>query len=122
VVGIVFDHASSVAHWQAVDDRVMGGISFSRMRFHLEGHAVFEGAVSLEQGGGFASVRTRSTTLQAPGIRGYALDLCGDGRRYKLGLRTDTRFDGITYQAEFETAASRWQTIELSVLAVPLTC
>jgi hypothetical protein len=115
VVGIVFDHASSVAKWHAIDDRVMGGVSSSRMRFNPEDHALFEGTVSLAQGGGFASVRTLTNSLQAPGIQGYALDLCGDGRRYKLSLRADSRFDGITYQAEFETAASRWQTIELLV-------
>jgi NADH dehydrogenase [ubiquinone] 1 alpha subcomplex assembly factor 1 len=115
VVAIVFDHASSVAQWHAVDDRVMGGVSSSRMRFDPEGHALFEGAVSLAQGGGFASVRMLSSALQATGIQGYTLNLCGDGRRYKLGLRTDTRFDGITYQAEFETAAGQWETHELAV-------
>jgi hypothetical protein len=117
VVAIVFDHASAVAPWHAVDDRVMGGVSSSRMRFDPAGHAVFEGSVSLAQGGGFASVRTLSSALQASGIQGYALDLCGDGRHYKLSLRTDTRFDGITYQAEFGTAVGQWQTIDLPVSA-----
>jgi hypothetical protein len=117
VVGIIFVHASAVAPWQAVDDRVMGGVSSSRMRFDPAGYAVFEGAVSLAQGGGFASVRTLSRALQATGIQGYALDLCGDGKRYKLSLRTDTRFDGVTYQAEFEAAASQWQITNLPVSA-----
>jgi len=114
VVAIIFDQASAVAPWQAVDDRVMGGLSSSRMRFDPEGHAVFEGTVTLAQGGGFASVRALSRALQAPGIQGYSLDLCGDGRRYKLNLRTDTRFDGISFQADFEAAPGRWQTIHLT--------
>jgi hypothetical protein len=117
VVGIIFDHASAVAPWHAVDDRVMGGVSSSQMCFDPAGHAVFEGTVSLAQGGGFASVRTLSSALQATGIQGYALDLYGDGRRYKLSLRTDSRFDGITYQADFEAAAGCWQTIHLPTSA-----
>lgn len=73
--------------------------------------------MSLAQGGGFASVRAQTNGLRASGIQGYTLDLCGDGKRYKLSLRTDTRFDGITYQAEFEAPAGRWQTIDLPVSA-----
>jgi hypothetical protein len=87
------------------------------MRFHQDGHAVFAGHVSLAQGGGFASIRALSTELQAHSILGYALELLGDGKRYKLSLRTDTRFDGITYQAPFDAPAGRWQTINLPVSA-----
>jgi hypothetical protein len=117
VAAIVFDQASSVAQWHAVDDRIMGGVSSSRMLFYQEGHALFEGVVSLAQGGGFASVRAQSNALQAPGIQGYVIELCGDGKRYKLSLRTDNRFDGITYQAEFGAAVGQWQTINLPVSA-----
>jgi hypothetical protein len=46
----------SVANaWRAIDDRVMGGISRSRLRHDPAGHPVFEGTVSLEHNGGFAS-------------------------------------------------------------------
>ncbi len=117
MTAIVFDQEGTVAEWQAVDDRVMGGISSSHMRFHPDGHAVFEGEMSLAQGGGFASVRTQSNALQATGIHSYLIDLCGDGKRYKLSLRTDTRFDGITYQAEFAAPAGQWAIIQLPVAA-----
>jgi hypothetical protein len=50
--------------WATVDDRVMGGISRSELRSAPTGHAVFEGEVSLERNGGFASVRS------SPGERG----------------------------------------------------
>ena len=52
-----FDSSFSVDDWSAIDDRVMGGISASRLRSDESGHAVFEGEVSLASGGGFASVR-----------------------------------------------------------------
>ena len=58
-----FDAAGSVADFSPIDDRVMGGRSASRLRHDPAGHAVFEGEVSLADGGGFASVRSRPLPL-----------------------------------------------------------
>lgn len=44
--------------WYVVDDGVMGGRSSSSLRSGESGIAVFEGVLSLENNGGFASVRT----------------------------------------------------------------
>ena len=52
-----FSDPRSVEAWRAIDDRVMGGVSRSRLRHERAGHAVFEGEVSLALNGGFASVR-----------------------------------------------------------------
>ena len=59
---IDFSNASA-AGWQIVNDSVMGGISRSTLQLHEDGYALFSGTVSLENNGGFASVRTRA---QAP--------------------------------------------------------
>jgi hypothetical protein len=98
-----FASAAAVAEWSSIDDGVMGGVSRSSLRFAAAGHAVFEGCVSLERNGGFASVRSRPLDLGLPGASQYVLDLRGDGKRYKLNLRTDDAFDGINYQAAFVT-------------------
>jgi NADH dehydrogenase [ubiquinone] 1 alpha subcomplex assembly factor 1 len=87
--------------WRAIDDRVMGGVSRSRLRHDPAGHAVFEGEVSLAQNGGFASVRS------SPGERGQAgataclIEARGDTKQFKLSLLTDDGFDSINYQASF---------------------
>jgi hypothetical protein len=83
----------------AIDDAVMGGVSASRLRYDPAGHAVFEGVVSLDSNGGFASVRSRRGELGTPGAVSYVLEVRGDGKRYKLNLRTDDAFDGVSYQA-----------------------
>ena len=44
--------------WPSIDDTVMGGRSASEMRIDA-GTAAFTGNVSLENGGGFASVRSQ---------------------------------------------------------------
>lgn len=55
----------AVLPWQAIDDRVMGGASMSRLRHDPAGYAVFEGEVSFENGGGFASVRNSQFAIQS---------------------------------------------------------
>ncbi|MEI7446240.1 MAG: CIA30 family protein [Burkholderiales bacterium] len=110
---VVFDRPESVAGWAAIDDRVMGGVSLSRMRFDPAGHACFEGTVSLDRGGGFASVRAAALALGAPDTRAWRLEVRGDGRRYRLSLFTVDAFDASSFQAEFEPPAGRWATVEL---------
>jgi hypothetical protein len=103
-----FDTPASTQLWQAINDGVMGGVSVSRLRFDSAGYAVFEGVVSLENKGGFASVRASGLGLGCAGTVAYVLAVCGDGRTYKVNLRTDTGFDGVTYQAAFTPAPGRW--------------
>jgi hypothetical protein len=110
-----FQAVESTAGWSAIDDAVMGGSSTTRLRHDPAGHAVFEGVVSLDNNGGFASVRSRPGELGAPGAVSYVLDVRGDGKRYKLNLRSDDAFDGVNYQAAFDTSRDQWTTVRLPV-------
>jgi NADH dehydrogenase [ubiquinone] 1 alpha subcomplex assembly factor 1 len=111
---ILFDFtvSSAVSAWAPVDDRVMGGVSRSRMRHDTAGYAVFEGCVSLERGGGFASVRCAPGARGRPGARACVLEVRGAGPVFKLNLRTDDGFDGPTWQARFAPAVE-WRTVRL---------
>lgn len=110
-----FDDPRAAATWEAVDDRVMGGVSRSRVRHDPAGHAVFEGTLSLLQGGGFASVRA-DVALPADGgaPRAWLLEVRGDGRRYRFSLRTSGGFDGVSYQASLQPPAGEWRMVELA--------
>ena len=100
----------ALAPWQAVNDGVMGGVSVGRM-VATERSLRFEGELSLENNGGFASVR-RAIDLDLSRAGAVRLRLRGDGRRYQFRLRLDDRWDGIAWRAEFRTNGE-WQTIEL---------
>ena len=108
-----FSDPAAAACWTTIDDRVMGGVSQSRLCHVPEGHGVFEGHVSLERNGGFASVRCRPGTLGDADATACVIEARGDGRRYKLSLRTDDAFDGVSYQAGFAPAAEGWQTLRI---------
>jgi monofunctional biosynthetic peptidoglycan transglycosylase len=105
--------ASTASDWAIVNDGVMGGLSSSEFVDGGDGFAVFRGNLSLDNNGGFASVRGIVPAAVMEGHRGLALRVRGDGRTYQVRLRTNRRFDGVAYMAEFRTQADTWQTIEI---------
>jgi monofunctional biosynthetic peptidoglycan transglycosylase len=111
---ILFDFTSKdVRPWSSVDDGVMGGVSRSRMQI-INGRAVFSGNVSLDFGGGFASVRSDAGFWDLHGFKGISLTVRGDGRRYKLILKSDTGLGGINWQAPFQTTAGESRVVHVS--------
>ena len=98
-----FGDPSLAAAWESVGDRVMGGLSTGRLDPLASGGVVFSGEVLLEQGGGFASVRSAPGLFDLSAHEGLLLEVLGDGRTYKLSIRTDPWFDAVAYQARFAT-------------------
>lgn len=100
--------------WGALDDVVMGGVSASNMRF-AEGIALFTGNVSVANSGGFASVRTKNfdPPINLSGCEGVTLRVKGDGKRYKLFLRSDAVWDGVGYSHSFDTVADTWINVRV---------
>ena len=99
-----------LAPWRAINDGVMGGLSQGEM-VAIDGGLRFQGVTSLENSGGFASVR-RFVDADLGSAGSVRLEIKGDGRRYQFRLRTDDNYDGIAWRAVFDTDGS-WQTIEL---------
>lgn len=107
---IVFDFQvdTNASGWQVVNDDVMGGVSSSTLAF-TNGLAVFQGELSLENNGGFASVRSLPASHNLAGSDAFVIRVRGDGRRYKLTARIDRSFDSAIYQADFPTRQGEWE-------------
>ena len=107
---ILFDFTTTTNSpaWQIVNDDVMGGVSTSRFQVLTNG-AVFSGVVSLENNGGFASVRSSPIRQIVSGLDAFVVRVRGDGRRYKFTVRNDTGFDTPIYQCAFTTKRGEWQ-------------
>ncbi|KPK61452.1 MAG: hypothetical protein AMS21_09165 [Gemmatimonas sp. SG8_38_2] len=111
---VLIDFSSSTAaDWFVVNDVVMGGVSSSTIEVTASGTGVFAGYLSLENNGGFASIRTVIAPGDLSAFVGFALRVRGDGRRYQLRLRTDGSFDGLAYRADFDTEPDKWITVVL---------
>lgn len=103
--------------WSVVNDGVMGGVSNSGIQLTEAGTGLFAGELSLENNGGFASVRCAVGTEGGPrdlsDFGGLAVRVRGDGRTYQLRLRETEGFDGVAYRAFFDTIDGEWVTARL---------
>ena len=106
-----FSDPQSVQGWMAVHDRVMGGVSSGGVQPTEDGTVVFSGIVSLENNGGFASLRSRPKQRNLGQTAGIVIRVLGDGQRYKLNLWTDSYLGGISYRVPFQTSGKGWQTL-----------
>ena len=106
--------ATNLPTWQVVNDDVMGGVSSSKFELLTNGGAVFSGVVSLENNGGFASVRSSLLSENLSSLDTFVLRVRGDGRRYKFTVRTEAGFDAPVYQASFMTKRGEWEEHRLS--------
>jgi monofunctional biosynthetic peptidoglycan transglycosylase len=111
------DLAADPARWRIVNDGVMGGVSSSRVG--RAGEALrFEGVISLENNGGFASMK-RPFDAAALGLdaAGFAVRARGDGNRYRLRVYTRDPATGaeqwFAYSAAFDTRAGEVTAAEL---------
>lgn len=106
-----FDRNSEMTSWKIVDDGVMGGLSQGHFVLSEAGHGVFYGDVSLENNGGFSSVRLDMKKMEIVGFQKFVLRIKGDGKTYQLRVKSGS-WDYYSYIHNFETNGE-WQTIEV---------
>jgi monofunctional biosynthetic peptidoglycan transglycosylase len=112
-VVVDFDTRDSSGEWFSVNDDVMGGVSKGGFCTNDAGILEFTGVVSLENNGGFASIRSRPGRHDLSGYEGLFLRVRGDGKRYACNIRTDFEIMAGSYQQRFETKKDEWQEIAL---------
>lgn len=110
---IDFSSPGEQGRWEIINDFVMGGLSDSRFTITEDNTAIFQGTVSLENKGGFSSIRTHLQRFDLAGYKGFIFNVRGDGNNYRLRLRTDNAYEGIAYQAHFSTERDAWITVRL---------
>lgn len=106
-----FTEIKTTENWQVVDDVVMGGRSSGSFDLTNAGYAKFSGSVSLENNGGFSSVRLDIETLNVGPDSKIRIRLKGDGNPYQFRVKHD-RNEYYSYTTQFETTGE-WQTVEI---------
>jgi NADH dehydrogenase [ubiquinone] 1 alpha subcomplex assembly factor 1 len=111
----VLDFAApeTAERWQAVNDGVMGGVSEGRFRITADKTLEFFGTLSLENNGGFASVRTKPTDLDIKAGDTLVVRVKGDGREYVLNIYTKSRRMAFSYRAPLPTTKDEWTEVEI---------
>jgi monofunctional biosynthetic peptidoglycan transglycosylase len=103
----LFDFKTSPG-WYTVNDDVMGGVSSSEVRI-VEENLSFSGTMSLENNGGFSSVRSEWRPIDLSDYDGILLRVLGDGKTYRLRIQSVETGRNISYNASFETRPDSWE-------------
>ena len=106
-----FNNEADIGNWQVVDDVVMGGESSGTFRLTEDGYGLFEGHISLENNGGFSSVRYSFEEMSVKAFSKVKIKLRGDGNDYQFRIKTNSR-DYYSYIYTFSTTGE-WQEIEI---------
>jgi NADH dehydrogenase [ubiquinone] 1 alpha subcomplex assembly factor 1 len=96
-----------------VNDDVMGGVSKGEFSINKNGVLKFSGKVSLDNNGGFASIRSRPGQYDLSQFAGLLIRVRGEGQRYACNLRTDYDIMAGSYQCKFDTKKDTWQKVFL---------
>ena len=107
----VFTFAGQEPGWYTVDDDVMGGVSNSTVTIIEPSLLSFSGEMSLENNGGFASVRSDWSPMNLSDADGVLLRVLGDGNQYRLRIRTASAGRGVSYNALFQTQPENWNYV-----------
>lgn len=108
-----FDSNTKTNSWQIVDDGVMGGMSAGNFSIDSEGNGVFEGRVSLENNGGFSSLRHGFETKSIQNYSKMLIRLKGDGKQYQVRVKSK-QSDYYSYITYIDTSKD-WQVIEITL-------
>lgn len=110
---MVFDFkiGIDVSNWVILDDVVMGGKSYGNFYLNENGHGEFYGDVSLENNGGFSSVRYRFNKENTTAFSKFVIRVKGDGKAYQFRVK-NSRNEYHSYIYTFQTTKD-WQTIEI---------
>jgi len=106
-----FTKDANMQNWYVVDDSVMGGVSAGKMDVNDEGHGLFQGHVSLDNNGGFSSIKYNAGKTKLQGYSKFVIALKGDGKAYQFRVKTKSS-QYYSYIASFNTT-NQWQTIEI---------
>tara|TARA_B100001123_G_C15329936_1_gene1030869 strand:+ start:175 stop:741 length:567 start_codon:yes stop_codon:yes gene_type:complete len=114
---VIYDFKKNkyIGDWQIINDGVMGGLSSGQLRIDENGNGLFYGFVSLDNYGGFTSVRLRKKVF----LKNYnkiIIRVFGDNKFYQLRLKSEYG-DRHVYVKHFY-AENKWQEIDISLASM----
>ena len=98
--------------WYIVNDDVMGGVSKGNISY-INNTLIFKGEISLDNNGGFSSIRKYPKNIFVNKNNKIVLTLKGDGKTYYLRVKSNIN-DYYSYTIPFKTT-NNWEIITLQL-------
>ncbi|AUC81860.1 CIA30 family protein [Lacinutrix sp. Bg11-31] len=108
-----FTKDANISNWRIIDDVVMGGRSNGNFALNNNGHGVFSGEISLENNGGFSSLRYDTETIAISKHTKVCIKLKGDSKDYQFRIKAN-RKERYSYITTFKTSGE-WETITINL-------
>jgi len=103
------------SNWITLNDGVMGGRSIGKMSWAAD-HMHWEGQTSLQNNGGFASVRSPWSSMDLSGMSAVVIVCKGTGGPFKLTLETSQQW-WMPYAYASFTPSNDWSEITIPLKA-----
>jgi hypothetical protein len=98
--------------WYAVNDTVMGGVSNGDVTFD-DNSMVFEGAVSTDNNGGFASVRSPQDETDLSMYSRVLIRMKSEGQPFSMVIADSPLWYADQFKYDIESPNEDWNTIEI---------
>lgn len=109
-----FGKKSSLSDWTIVNDGVMGGISDSNMIVNADGNALFTGTISLDNNGGFASVRYNPEAIDVSKYTKIVIRCKGPKNKYQVRTKSSIR-ERHSY-IQYMEVSEEWKEVEIEMV------
>lgn len=103
---------NKTSSWFSVNDGVMGGLSKGKTSY-TDNTLIFEGSVSFENNGGFASVRSDYGVMDLSAFETVTVRYKSQGQSLSLNFNYYQRWWYPNYKALLPETAGEWKTVTL---------
>lgn len=101
-------------NWFVVNDGVMGGFSNSESEL-LENSLIFKGSISLQNNGGFSSLRGPANNEDLSKFKNIEIKYRSKGQDFGLRLLEYDEYYMPYFKHLFEDTSWEWQTVQVSL-------
>lgn len=112
---IDFGTKADTQNWLVVNDGVMGGLSKGNIEWKEES-LLFKGTVSLENNGGFTSIRSPYSDMDLSKYETVTVHYRSEGQSMGLTLNVDQRFYIPNFKTILEITDGEWKTVTVPLL------
>lgn len=100
--------------WRVLSDSVMGGLSYGKVTM-TENTLKFKGDVSLENNGGFSSIRSPWANMDLSKFRKVKMRFRSSGQAFAMTMERDQRWYMPYFKKEFTSDSEEWQEVTLDL-------